>query len=115
MSAGQAGYVLLRGWLLKRILHGLRFSRHIIRAVSPALPAVALILALRGVEPTRRTVGLALAELAIFAAVTVCATWLFERDLLRQVYGYVRGRSGMMQVAGAPPADVPVPASSRAR
>jgi hypothetical protein len=40
-----------------------------------------------------RTPGRALAELALFVVATVLCTWVAERRLLREVIGYLRGRS----------------------
>jgi hypothetical protein len=51
-----------------------------------------------------RSVGRALVELAAYALVTVVATFAFERDLLREVSGYLRraapaGRAEPVQAA----------------
>ena len=39
------------------------------------------------------SLAVAVAELALYVAVTVVATWAFERRLLREVLGYLRGGS----------------------
>lgn len=40
----------------------------------------------------RGGVGVALGQLALYVLVTVAATLVLERPLLREVLGYVRGR-----------------------
>jgi hypothetical protein len=81
----------VRTYYLRRLFHGFRMLPHAIRAVAPTIPAVLCVLALRLVV-AHRTVGLALAEVAIYLAVTVAATYAFERPLLREAAGYLAGR-----------------------
>lgn len=76
---------------LKRLFPQFRMVRHSARALAPSLPAVAVVLALRLVAPNEGA-ELALLEMCLFVVVTVGATALFERDLMREVLGYVRGR-----------------------
>jgi hypothetical protein len=42
------------------------------------------------VEPTTRTLPVALAELALYVAATLLATFWLERRLLRETIGYLR-------------------------
>jgi hypothetical protein len=58
------------------------------------VPAVAAVLAVRAATDAGRSPGLALAELALYLAVTIVATWAIERPLLREVRGYLRGAPG---------------------
>jgi hypothetical protein len=46
----------------------------------------------RTVEPSNRTLELALGELALYILVTVLMTWYLESPLLREAVGYVAGR-----------------------
>jgi hypothetical protein len=57
------------------------------------VPAALLILGLRLIEPMHRSVGLAIAELVIYALATVAGTAVFERSLMAEVAGYLRRRS----------------------
>jgi O-antigen/teichoic acid export membrane protein len=80
----------VRGHYMRRMLAGFGIVRHTLRAVAPTLPALAVVLLARLAEPRIRTEGWAVAELAAYLVVTAAATWLYERDLLREVLGYLR-------------------------
>jgi O-antigen/teichoic acid export membrane protein len=89
-----------RSFFLTRIFRGLNMVRHIARSLAPTLPALGAVLLMRLVEPSQRTLGIALAELGVYLVVTIAATWAFERDLLREAVGYVRRRPVGVTVAG---------------
>jgi len=102
-AAIAAGQLALRGWYLSRLFAGFNLLRHMLRALAPSVPAVVVVLAVRVVEGGERTLGLALGELALYAAVTALATWALERDLLREVGGYLRrGRPAAARPSPAP-------------
>jgi polysaccharide transporter, PST family len=82
-----------RAWFLGRLFQGFDIARYIARAVVPSVPAVAVVLAARAVEGFDRSLPVALGELALYLAVTAAATYLFERSLVREALGYLRGRS----------------------
>lgn len=82
---------LLRMLYVRRLFPGFGVLRHLVRAILPTAPAAALVLTLRAFEPGRRTLGLALAELLIYALVTVVATWYCESTLLREAAAVLRG------------------------
>jgi O-antigen/teichoic acid export membrane protein len=82
----------VRGYFMQRMLSGFRVLAHTLRAVMPTLPAAALVLGARALEPGRRTPAWAVAELVAYLAVTVAATWILERPLLDEVLGYLRRR-----------------------
>ena len=84
--------LVVKAYYLTRLFPGFAMLRHALRAIAPTLPAVAAVLGARLVESGHRSLGLALAELTLYLAVTAGATWLFERALLREVAGYLRGR-----------------------
>jgi PST family polysaccharide transporter len=96
-ALGWAAMVLIqvagRGYYLARLFAGFHMARHLVRAIAPSVPAAALVLLLRLVEPMQRTQGVALAELAVYALATVVGTALFERSLMREVAGYLRRRA----------------------
>jgi hypothetical protein len=54
------------------------------------VPAAAVVLLARLIEPSGRSLGEALVELFVFAAITVVATWALERRLLGEMAGYLR-------------------------
>jgi O-antigen/teichoic acid export membrane protein len=78
----------------RRLFPQFRLLRHAGRAVAPTLPAVAAVLLLR-LAVSDRGGAIVAAELVAYLAVTVAATLLLERSLLREVLGYVRGRTGL--------------------
>ena len=79
----------LRGVYLRRLFRGFGLARHAARALAPSVPPLLLIVALRLIEDGERTAAIAGAELAAYVAVTVAATYAFERDLLREAAGYL--------------------------
>jgi O-antigen/teichoic acid export membrane protein len=93
MAAGQLAYTALRAHLVRRLFPGFRLWRHAARAAAPTVPAVALVLLARVLETGPRNGWHAVTELVLYAAVTVVATVVLERRLLREVLGYVRRRA----------------------
>jgi hypothetical protein len=45
----------------------------------------------QALAPAGRSLGLSLAELGVYVAITAAATWYLEAGLLREAAGYVRG------------------------
>lgn len=91
--AGQAAVALvLRALYLGRLFAGFSFLRHAARAFIPTLPATAVVLVVRWAAPGHRGLLRALAELAVYAIVTVGFTWWAERPLLREALGSLLGR-----------------------
>jgi O-antigen/teichoic acid export membrane protein len=82
-----------RMFLLARLFSGFRVLRHAFRGIAPVLPAAAVIGLARALEPTDRSLGLALAELALYVVVVAAATWAFERPLIRELLGYLHRRA----------------------
>lgn len=87
-----AELVTLTGRLhyLKRLFPDFALLRYVLRAVLPSVPAVAAVGAMRLLEPKGRTAGVALAEIAVYGAVTVLATAMSERALIKELMGYLR-------------------------
>jgi hypothetical protein len=80
----------LRAFYLQQMFPGFDFPRHAARSFLPTVPAAAAVLVMRALEPRARTLGLALAELIVYVAVTGAATWYLESSLLREATGYMR-------------------------
>jgi lipopolysaccharide exporter len=98
MAVVTAVSLAMRGWYLARLFRGFRILAHALRAALPTAPAAAAVLLVRaGLDP-ERTLGVAAGELALFAAVALAATFAVERELLRELLGYLRGRSRPLQV-----------------
>jgi O-antigen/teichoic acid export membrane protein len=97
--------LVVRGYYLARLFSGFQILRHAMRAVTPSIPAVMVVLAARLVEPDGRPAGVVIAELVLYAFTTLLATWILERQLLREAVGYLRGGLAEKEVTVA--ADVP--------
>jgi O-antigen/teichoic acid export membrane protein len=92
LAISAAGNLIARSYYLVRLFPGFAMLRHALRAIAPSLPAAGAVLALRLVEHGPRSAGLAIAELALYAVVTIGATFAFERPLLTEIAGYLRPR-----------------------
>src|SRR4051812_27142134 len=94
-----------RTYYLGKIFPAFVIVRQAVRACAPVLPAAGAVLLARMLESGTRTSLMAASELAIFVVVTIGATALFERSLLREVLGYLRRRTAAqparMQATGA--------------
>jgi O-antigen/teichoic acid export membrane protein len=91
MAAMTVVGLAMRAYYLTKLFPGFRMVGHAFRAIAPSIPAALITLGVRALAPDR-TLGWAIAELALYLAITLAATWAFERDLLREAFGYVRGR-----------------------
>jgi O-antigen/teichoic acid export membrane protein len=80
----------VRGYYLSRLFEGFRIVRHTIRAVTPTVPAVLAVLAIRLASPLARTPGVVVGELALYVTVSALATFWVERELLAEIRGYLR-------------------------
>ncbi len=96
MTAVELG---IRTFYLSKLFKGFDIVRHSMRALTPCIPAVAVVLAIRFLEPDERTLPFVAAELALFVIVTCAATWAAERTLLREMFGYLRRAPGAPQAA----------------
>jgi hypothetical protein len=82
--------LIVRGFYLRRLFHGFGFLRHTVRAFLPTLPAAAVVLIMRQLEPRPKTVALALSELAAYVLVTALATFYLESRLIREALSALR-------------------------
>lgn len=91
----------VRWFYLRRLFVGLRLLPHALRALTPAVPPVVVVLLLRSTVETgpRSTTQIAL-EVATYGVITLVGTVFAERALLGEALGYVRGR----RAAAAPTA-----------
>jgi hypothetical protein len=84
-------HLAARWYYLRKLFSGFAMSRHSLRAIGPTIPAAGAVLLARVAESGGRPWGLVAGELVLYVAITIVATWLLERDLLREVASYVRG------------------------
>ena len=92
MAAATLVQLGLRGYFLNRLFGGFNLVAHAARALVPVLPAVVLVLLVRLAEGGgSRSAGQAAAELALYVLAVAGGLLLFERPLLREALGYLRG------------------------
>lgn len=82
----------VRMFYLRRIFPSFRFIRHAARALLPSVPAVALVAGLRLVLGEEATLAAALAMFGLYVLVTLAATAVLERRLLKEILAYLRRR-----------------------
>jgi PST family polysaccharide transporter len=115
LTSGLTGYALgssiglviqlaARTYFLRGLFPRFRAIRQLARAVAPTVPAAAAVLGVRLVAGSEQSLPAAIAMLALYVLITLVATWVFERSLVSEVLGYVRGRGGIRTRAasGAP-------------
>ena len=101
-AAGFAAATLVqiaaRGWFMRRLFAGFNVGRQLVRALLPMLPAPVVVLLARQLADGDggRTLAQALGELVLYVLVTVACTWLAERDLIRELAGYLRRGSRLV-------------------
>jgi O-antigen/teichoic acid export membrane protein len=86
-------HLVCRLYYLRRLFGSFDVARHAARAIGPSIPAAASVGLMRLVESGHRSAGTAVAELAIYLLVTLVATATFERQLIREIGGYLRSRA----------------------
>lgn len=89
MAATALTSIVQRTYYLTRLFPAFDMIRHSLRAMAPTVPAVIATLAVRLAFEGTRTAGQAAAELVVYFGVTAVATFLFERELLREMAGYL--------------------------
>ena len=84
--------VLARTYFMRTLIDDFNLLRHTWRAIAPVLIPTALILGIREVAGGGRSPARAVAELALYFAATAVFTYFFERRLITELLGYLRGR-----------------------
>jgi O-antigen/teichoic acid export membrane protein len=93
IAAQALAVVAVRAFYLQRLFPAFDFLKYAARSFLPTLPAVAIVLLARWLEPAPRTVALALAELAAYLLVTLACTWRFESRLLHEAAAHLFDRA----------------------
>jgi PST family polysaccharide transporter len=83
----------LRVWYMTKLFNGFGFIGHATRSILPAVPAAVVVLLMRQFETGPRTFAMAIADLVVYSLVTLLATFVFERDLIREAFGYLAARA----------------------
>jgi O-antigen/teichoic acid export membrane protein len=86
--------IAIRGYYMRRLFGGFSALRQLVRGILPTVPPTALILLLHLLVPGDRTLSRALAEVATYSLGVVFFTWLFERSLVNELFGYLRRKAG---------------------
>ena len=92
-AASTAVQIAVRFYFLGRLFPDFQALRHLIRVVAPTVPATALVFLVRLTTSGDRPLSVALGELALYVLATIAFTVLFERALIREILGYLRGRA----------------------
>jgi hypothetical protein len=94
MAISIAVQIVQRGYYLRRLFPGYRPIAHLMRAVLPSVPPSGVILLERLLVGGGRSPARAVAELVAYVVLTIACTWFFERRLLGEMVGYLRGGGG---------------------
>lgn len=81
-----------RGRWMQRMFHGFSLMPHVVRAITPSVPATAFILVLRTFQEGPRTPLRAASELVMYLTATALVTRAAEGELLREAFSYLRRR-----------------------
>jgi O-antigen/teichoic acid export membrane protein len=104
-ALGMAGatviLILMRCWYLARLFPAFAIFGHAFRAMLPTVPATGAVVAIRAIGDSPKGPAAALGEAVLFAAIVAAGTLYSERALLREMLGYLRGRSGAVPGAAA--------------
>jgi hypothetical protein len=91
MAAATGLLILMRAYWLMRLFPTAALFTHAARAIWPTVPAVAAVLAIRAAHGGPRSALLAAAEAAVYVIVLGIGVFFAERNLMREVIGYLRG------------------------
>jgi O-antigen/teichoic acid export membrane protein len=88
-ACGEAVGLALRVGFVSRLFGGFRPFPQLLRTVCPAAIAALAVLAARTAGLDDASLAAALAQLAGFLAITAALTWILERPLLQEAFGYL--------------------------
>jgi lipopolysaccharide exporter len=90
MSVSTAVSLAGRFYFLGRLFPQGGMIAHCARSIAPSVPAAGIVLLARLVEPGTRTAAMALGEVVLYVVVTIVATAVIERSLVRETVDYLR-------------------------
>jgi O-antigen/teichoic acid export membrane protein len=82
--------ILMRCFWLARLFPTVALFSHAARAMWPTVPATAAVLAIRAADGGPRSAGTAAGEAALFVILLGIGVFFAERNLMREVLGYLR-------------------------
>jgi O-antigen/teichoic acid export membrane protein len=109
MAGSAVLQVIQRGWYMSRLFPGFRPMRHLVRSIAPSVPATGVVLLERLALGGDRSPARAAAEAVLYVLATIAATWFFERDLIKEMVGYLRGGGGGLRSRAEAPVPPPPP------
>jgi O-antigen/teichoic acid export membrane protein len=89
VGAVRSTQILIRAYYMRSLFGDFSALKQLWRAVLPTLPATAVVLATRAITH-ERSLAMAVAELATYAALVTASTLLFEQSLVVELVGYLR-------------------------
>jgi O-antigen/teichoic acid export membrane protein len=93
MAAATMIMIGMRCYYLLKLFPRFSVFAHAVRALGPTVPAAALVLGLRALAGNSRGPAEVAVEIALYGVLVVGLTLVSERSLLREVLGYLRGRT----------------------
>jgi O-antigen/teichoic acid export membrane protein len=75
---------------LTRLFPALALVNHVLGAIAPTVLATGVVLLARATLPSGGGVARTVAELLAYASIALVASWMTERVLLREAFGYLR-------------------------
>jgi hypothetical protein len=90
MGAATGVLILMRCYFLARLFPGFGVFTHAARSMWPTVPAVAAVLLIRSSESGPRSAAQAAFEAVVFMLVLGIGVFFGERNLVREVLGYLR-------------------------
>ena len=103
IAAAMVAQLVVKAHYMRRMFPAFSLIAQFARAAAPTLPGAAAVLALRLALPAEEALLRALAELALYVALTAGCTVLLERRLVRELAGYLMGRPGLLRAGATTP------------
>ncbi len=99
MAGATALLIGIRCFYLARLFPTLTLATHAVRAMWPTVPAVGIVLLVRLAHSGPRSAALAALEAGLYAITFVICVYIAERNLVREVIGYLRGGTAAQSAA----------------
>ena len=91
MAVATAIWLAVRLYYLAQIFPALSIVSHVGRSLPPTIAAVGAVFAVRGLTGGGRSMAHVAVEVAVFVVVAAAVTMISERELLREMWSYLKG------------------------
>lgn len=88
--AATAVQIVIRAYYMQSLLGGFNIITQLVRSIAPVVPPAALVLVARAALPGSRSLAWVVSEVVVYALLTIALTYVFERNLLHELFGYLR-------------------------